>query len=462
MNSTQRLRLAVHPLKQRIRESSTQTSSILKPPQFKFHEIVDNKQVVEQNCIARNLPSVAATIPDILKLSRKRLDLINLVSPLLLRRRAVNAKLSSVKAPERRQELLLEAGPLKTQINSLKAERHETEVALTALCATLPNLTHPETPKHEAEIGKIGELKEKEVVKDHVEIAESLGLLDLRAGARTTGHAWYYLKGMGAQLELALVSYAVEMATKRGWILVKPPDVVRSEVALACGFRPRDEEGEQIYQLANVSINETGSEAEGGSLCLAGTAEIPLAAMHIEKLFKEDQLPIKYVGVGTAYRAEAGSRGKETRGLYRVHQFTKVELFAWTREEQSDAMLTEILELQKAIVEGLGLHGRILDMPPHELGNAAYRKYDIEAWMYGRQGWGEITSASNCTNYQSRRLNTRYRRKDASVLFAHTLNGTAMAVPRIIIAILESGLQKDGSVEIPIALRKYLGVDFIR
>jgi seryl-tRNA synthetase len=164
----------------------------------------------------------------------------------------------------------------------------------------------------------------------------------------------------------------------------------------------------------------------------------------------------------TAYRAEAGSRGKETRGLYRVHQFTKVELFAWTREEQSDAMLAEILELQKAIVEGLGLHARILDMPPHELGNAAYRKYDIEAWMYGRQGWGEITSASNCTDYQSRRLHTRYRRKDASVLFAHTLNGTAMAVPRIIIAILESGLQKDGSVEIPIALRKYLGVDFIR
>jgi seryl-tRNA synthetase len=266
MNPTQRLRLAVHPLKQRVRESSTQTSSILKLPQFKFQEIVDNKQVVEQNCIARNLPSVAATIPDILKLSRKRLDLINLASPLLLRRSALNTQLSSVKAPERRKKLLSEAAPLKTQINALKAERHEIEVALTALCATLPNSTHPETPKREAETGKIGELKEKEVVKDHVEIAESLDLLDLRAGARTTGHAWYYLKGMGAQLELALVSYAVEMATKRGWTLVKPPDVVRSEVALACGFRPRDEEGEQIYQLANVSVNETGSETEGGSL----------------------------------------------------------------------------------------------------------------------------------------------------------------------------------------------------
>ena len=186
--------------------------------------------------------------------------------------------------------------------------------------------------------------------------------------------------------------------------------------------------------------------------------------MNIEKIFKEDELPVKYVGVGTAYRAEAGSRGKESKGLYRVHQFTKVELFAWTRTEDSDAMLSEILELQKEIVEGLGLHARILDMPPHELGNAAYRKYDIEAWMHGRQGWGEITSASNCTDYQSRRLNTRYRpnEKDAKIQFVHTLNGTAMAVPRMIVAILESGVREDGSVEIPMALRKFLGVDCIR
>jgi seryl-tRNA synthetase len=405
---------------------------------------------------------VAASFSDIVKLHKKRLKLIAESSPVLLRRSEINKHLRKTRSLAVRESLISEAGLLKEKISALKEQTNETETALIALCNSLPNLTHPETPRAKVVIGKIGEWKEKKVVKEHVEIAQSLDLLDLRAGARTTGHAWYYLKGMAVQLELALVSYALEMAAKRGWKLVKPPDVVRMEVALACGFRPRDHEGEQIYQLANVSANNTGAKNGRGRLCLAGTAEIPLAAMHIEETFKESELPIKYVGVGTAYRAEAGSRGKETRGLYRVHQFTKVELFAWTREEQSDAMLTEILELQKAIVEGLGLCAQILDMPPHELGNSAYRKYDIEAWMYGSGRWGEITSASNCTDYQSRRLHTRYQRTDGKAFFAHTLNGTALAVPRMIIAILESGLQEDGSVEIPMALRKYVGVDFIR
>jgi seryl-tRNA synthetase len=268
---------------------------------------------------------------------------------------------------------------------------------------------------------------------------------------------------MAVQMELALVSYAIEMAMKKGWKLVKPPDVVRMDVALACGFRPRDKDGDQIYRLSNVTVDESGASVEDGHLCLAGTAEIPLAAMNMETTFDEKDLPIKYVGVGTAYRAEAGSRGRESKGLYRVHQFTKVELFACTRSQDSDEMLNEILDLQKEIVEGLGLHARILDMPAHELGNAAFAKYDIEAWLYGRQAWGEITSASNCTDYQSRRLNTRYRPvgKDAKLQFVHTLNGTAIAVPRMIIAILESGLQEDGTVEIPMALRKFIGADTI-
>jgi seryl-tRNA synthetase len=464
MNRAPCLRRAIRPLQQQLHLSSTQSTSILKPPHINFSGIVENEERVRQNCLARKLPNVAATIPEIIRLNEKRLEYIRTLSPLEFRRNVISAELGKMKDPVQRKSLLAEAANLKTKITTLKAEQDETVTALTSLAAAIPNDTHPETASTETEVGKIGELREKTTIKDHVEIAESLDILDLRAGARTTGHAWYYLKGLGAQLELALVSYAVEMAIKRGWKLVKPPDVVRTEVALACGFRPHDEEGDQIYQLANVSVNETGSHAESGSLCLAGTAEIPLAAMNIEKIFKEDELPVKYVGVGTAYRAEAESRGKESKGLYRVHQFTKVELFAWTRTEDSDAMLTEILELQKEIVEGLGLHARILDMPPHELGNAAYHKYDIEAWMHGRQGWGEITSASNCTDFQSRRLNTRYRpnEKDAKIQFVHTLNGTAMAVPRMIVAILESGVREDGSVEIPMALRKFLGVDCIR
>ena len=353
---------------------------------------------------------------------------------------------------------------MKTKLAPLVAQEKEITTELESLVFPLPNYTHPDTPSTEKEIGTIGELKKKTVVRDHIEIAEHLEILDLRSGARAVGHAWYYLKGMGVQLERALVSYAIDMAMQRGWQLVKPPDVVRTEVAIACGFRPRDEQGDQIYQLSNTAIEESATDTGTGSLCLAGTAEIPLAAMHIDHVFPEnhvEDLPVRYVGVGTAYRGEAGNRGRESKGLYRVHQFTKVELFAWTREEQSDQMLQEILQLQWDIVDSLGLHARILDMPPHELGNAAYRKYDIEAWMYGRQTWGEITSASNCTDYQSRRLNTMYRRKDGKQIFAHTLNGTAMAVPRMIIAILESGLQEDGSVVIPEVLHKYLGAEVI-
>ena len=379
-------------------------------------------------------------------------------------RKAELSKEMRTKFKDKQAGLREEAINLKTKLAPILAREKEIIAQLESLVLPLPNFTHPDVPSTETQVDIIGELREKTVVKDHIEIAEDLDILDLRAGAKTAGHAWYYLKGMGVQLERALVSYAIDMAVQRGWKLIKPPDVIRTEVAIACGFRPRDEQGDQIYQLSNTAIEESAKDTGTGNLCLAGTAEIPLAAMYMDHVFPEnlvEELPVRYVGVGTAYRAEAGNRGRESKGLYRVHQFTKVELFAWTTEETSDAMLGEILQLQKDIVGSLGLHARVLDMPPHELGNAAYRKYDIEAWMYGRQGWGEITSASNCTDYQSRRLNTQYRRRDGKHIFAHTLNGTAMAVPRMIIAILESGLQEDGSVAIPEVLQKYLGAEII-
>ena len=443
--------------------SAHQTAtSILKPPLLDIARIVENPAAIEQNCIARSLPKLASTVPEIVKANRRRLSLIQARSPLQLRRHIIHKQLRSIKNQEKRISLGKEAVSIKNQLAPILAEENETIKRLNALVAELPNFTHPQVPHVETEIRKIGSLQEKGGVKDHVEIAESLNLLDIQMAAKTTGHAWYYLKGMGVQLELALISYAIEMAVRHGWKLVKPPDVVRTELALACGFHPRDQRGDQIYQLANVAIGDAGADVDQGTLCLSGTAEIPLAAMHLDTIFKETELPVKYVGLGTAYRAEAGSRGRESRGLYRVHQFTKVELFAWTEQGKSDQMLEEILKLQEQIIEGLGLHARILDMPADELGNAAYRKYDIEAWMYGRQAWGEVTSASNCTDYQSRRLGTRYRRRDAKVLHAHTLNGTAMAVPRMIIAILESGLRNDGSVEIPAPLQKFIGADLIR
>jgi seryl-tRNA synthetase len=443
--------------------SASQTNAASRLTRFPINQLVENQAGIRRNCIARNIPSLAESIHEIGTFNDLRLEFLAAQSTLRARRNVISALLGKTTNKNLRNDLLTEASAIKAQLSQVEEAAEVNNERGLKILEALPNDMRPGTPPVETEVGTIGRLREKKVVKDHVEIAESLDLLDLLAGARTTGHAWYYLKGMAVQLELALVSYAIEMAMKRGWKLVKPPDVVRMDVALACGFRPRDKDGDQIYRLSNVTVDESGTSVEDGHLCLAGTAEIPLAAMNMERTFEEKDLPIKYVGVGTAYRAEAGSRGRESKGLYRVHQFTKVELFAWTRSQDSDEMLNEILVLQKEIVESLGLHARILDMPAHELGNAAYAKYDIEAWLYGRQAWGEITSASNCTDYQSRRLNTRYRPvgKDAKLQFVHTLNGTAMAVPRMIIAILESGFQEDGTIEIPMALRKFIGEDTI-
>ena len=454
-------------LRQQLRHSSNTTAIrpgplVLKPTPLTVKQVIEEYDEVHKNCLARNLPQVAASLPEIVTLNNLRLQQLQQVTHLKHQRNVNSTRIPQTKDPSARKRLLEEALTLKTKLSLFEHEYSVTINRLQYLLSAIPNQTHPSTPSTETEIDKIGELQEGKVAKDHVEIAEELDILDLPAGAKTTGHAWYYLKGMGVQLELALVSYAIDMAVRKGWKLVKTPDVVRTEIALACGFRPRDEEGDQIYRLAHSPLGGVDSVKEEGSLCLAGTAEIPLAAMHIDQIFREDELPQRYVGVGTAYRAEAGSRGKESKGLYRVHQFTKVELFAWTTLQDSDKMLNEILELQREIVDGLGLHARILEMPPHELGNAAYRKYDIEAWLYGRQAWGEITSASNCTNYQSRRLNTRYRDWHGQMQYVHTLNGTAIAVPRMIIAILENGLQEDGSVKIPDALEKYLGAKTIK
>lgn len=443
--------------------SSRQTKSSVLLDRLPISSIVENQAQIRRDCIARNLRNVAASIHEIGTFNDNRLRLLAVQSNLRARRNLISEALARPGSNFLREDLLNEASTLKSKLAQVENVMEVNNEKGLRLLESIPNALRPDTPSTEKEVGKIGHLQTKYWIKDHVEIAESLDLLDLVAGARTTGHAWYYLKGMAVQLELALVSYAIEVAMRRGWRLVKPPDVVRTDVASACGFRPRDEEGDQIYRLSNIRVGKSGSLAEEETLCLAGTAEIPLAAMNMETAVEEQDLPIKYVGVGTAYRAESGSRGRESKGLYRVHQFTKVELFAWTSPKDSDGMLAEIVELQKEIVDGLGLHARILQMPAHELGNAAYSKYDIEAWMYGRNAWGEITSASNCTDYQSRRLNTRYRPKgkDQKLRYVHTLNGTAVAVPRMIIAILESGLQKDGTVEIPVALRKYIGSDTI-
>jgi seryl-tRNA synthetase len=291
--------------------------------------------------------------------------------------------------------------------------------------------------------------------RDHVALAEALDLADFEAGASVAGQKFYFLKNEAVLLELGLVQYAMNALIREGYTPVITPDLARAEVLEGIGFIPRDPDPDkrQIYSIAD------------SDLCLIATAEITLGGMHRDKILDELQLPLKYVGLSHCFRTEAGAPGRDTRGLYRVHQFTKVEMFAFCAPDQSEAIHQELLAVEESIFQGLGLPHQVIDTCTGDLGGPAYRKYDLEAWMPGRGDkgeYGEVTSTSNCTDYQARRLGIRYKTPgQKGTRFVHTLNGTAVATTRAILAILENYQQVDGSVLIPEALRPWTGKDRI-
>ncbi len=291
--------------------------------------------------------------------------------------------------------------------------------------------------------------------KDHVALCEALDLADFEAGASVTGQKFYFLKNEAVLLELALVQYAMQSLIKHGYTPIITPDLARVEVLEGIGFIPRDPDPEkrQIYSI------------EGTDLCLIATAEITLGGMHRDQILDASALPRRYVGLSHCFRTEAGAPGRDTKGLYRVHQFTKVEMFTFCTPEQSEALHLELLGIEESIFQGLGLPYHVIDTCTGDLGGPAYRKYDLEAWMPGRgKGgeFGEVTSTSNCTDYQARRLNIRYKAPgQKGTRFVHTLNGTAVACTRAILAILENNQQADGSVTVPEALRGWVGKDRI-
>lgn len=356
----------------------------------------------------------------------------------------------SIKFSKDKRALGEEAGLAKKEMKEAETKMREATGVLNSIMELVPNVIHPSVPQgDDFEVVEIIN-PDKTFKSDlgHYEIGHNLSLLDTKTSANTSGYGWYYLLGQGAQLEQALVAYVLDKARGHGWMTVAPPTIIRKSVAHACGFKPRDVGGEkQIYAI------------EDQDHCLAGTAEIPLAAWAADKSFKYTSDPVKVSGVSRSYRAEAGARGADTKGLYRVHEFTKVELFAWTMSpETADKILEDMLTFQKSVVLDLGLKARVLNMPAHELGYPAAKKYDIEAWLPGRGDWGEITSTSNCLDYQSRRLHTTFKLKDAKRVYAQTLNGTALAVPRVIAAICESNYDPETeTVAVPEVLQKYMG-----
>ncbi|MBM4020106.1 MAG: serine--tRNA ligase, partial [Planctomycetes bacterium] len=347
---------------------------------------------------------------------------------------------------------------LKTRIGDLEARLAAVEAALRDEQSRIPNLSHPDSPvgpdeAHNKELRRWGDIPKFDFKPlDHVAIGEALDLVDFDSATKVAGANFYFLKNEAVLLELALVRFALETLRAEGFTLHATPDLAKMRVLEGTGFSPRGAET-QIYRI------------EGFDLGLIATAEITLGGMLMDEIIPASRLPLKAGGVSHCFRVEAGAYGRAGRGLYRVHQFTKVEMFAFTRPEDSDAAHLELLRIEEGIYRRLGIPYRVLDIATGDLGGPAYRKFDLEAWMPGRGdggAWGEITSTSNCTDYQARRLGIRFRREPgAKPELVHTLNGTAIAVSRTLLAILENFQQADGSVLVPEALRPLCGLDRI-
>ncbi|KAI0156416.1 hypothetical protein GGR57DRAFT_463379 [Xylariaceae sp. FL1272] len=373
-----------------------------------------------------------------------------------------------------KEQLLAEARQLKASLSGIEEAESTIQTTMTELALAIPNTTSPSTPiGTEPEVlsyinephPALTSSSSDRIWRSHVHIGSELGILDFAGAAKTSGWGWYYLLDEGAQLEQALIQYVLTAVTRMpGWRQVAPPSLVYSHIAAACGFQPRDTNGEtQIYALAQSPDDKSRGKPE---LSLAGTAEIPLAGMKSDTIMESSELPAKRVGVSRCYRAEAGARGAETKGLYRVHEFTKVEMFAWTAPDHdaTEDVFDEMVDIQTEILSSLGLHCRVLEMPSTDLGASAYRKIDIEAFFPSRaaqglnDGWGEVTSASICTDYQSRRLGTRLRGDGGKGMdFPWTVNGTAIAIPRVLAAVLENGwVEEGGYVDVPECLRPWM------
>uniref|UniRef100_A0A8D0A976 Serine--tRNA ligase, mitochondrial n=1 Tax=Sander lucioperca TaxID=283035 RepID=A0A8D0A976_SANLU len=339
---------------------------------------------------------------------------------------------------------------IRNRLNQLYPKETELDQEHYGRALRLPNATHPDVPVGDESQARVVELVGQKPEFDfkprgHVELGEELGLIRQRHLAHVSGHRSYYLRGAGARLQTALQNFALDTLQRRGFIPMVVPDMLKGAVFEGCGMQPNAHRS-QVYSL---------DQARFPDLNLAGTGEVGVAGkIHSSSLT---------VCSSTCYRAETDT-GRETWGLYRVHHFNKVEMFGITADEtgeESSQLLGEFVSLQKEMFSALELHYRVLDMPTQELGPPAHRKYDIEAWMPGRDSYGEISSGSNCTDYQSRRLNILYEREDGSLQYAHTVNATACAIPRTIIAILETHQTKDGTVRVPRALQPYLGLEVI-
>jgi seryl-tRNA synthetase len=412
--------------------------------------IREDPERVRRSIAHRNLDPQQVNVDRLLELDQSWRQDQARVDELRNQRNSISASIKKLSGDERQNAIAQVKGikqelvELEDRVASLKEQRD-------ALLKRVPNLLAEDVPigktdEDNVEIRRWGEVPELGFEpRTHVELGQLTDTIDFERAAKVTGSNFYYLKNEAALLEVALLSYAQSMLLAQGFIPFVTPDIARDRVLEGIGFAPRGPET-QIYSIENEERS------------LVGTAEITLGGYHADEILDGETLPLKLVGISHCFRTEAGAYGKESRGLYRVHQFSKAEMFVLCHQEDSAALHDEMLGYEEAILQGLGIPYRVVNVCSGDLGAPALKKYDLEAWMPGRGDYGEVTSCSNCTDYQSRRLNIRYRPEaGTSPRYVHMLNGTAVAVSRTLIAIYENFQEADGSVRIPDPLRPYAG-----
>jgi seryl-tRNA synthetase len=413
--------------------------------------VADNVDLVATNCRQRGSSADVARFAELDRLRRQMqadIDRLNQQAG------QVSKSIATAADAAEREARKSEGRRLREEVSAFEGKLGEIVQESDDILRAIPNLTHPAAPVGgedaavEIRLGRtpVADFDFKPL--DHVDLGGRLKLFDFEAGAKVAGHGFYFLTNDAVLLELALQRYAVDLLMRESFTVMTTPDLARDSILEGTGFMPRGPET-QIY-----SIN-------GSDLSLIATAEITLGGAMHERIFEADELPLKLCGISHCFRTEAGAHGRATRGLYRVHQFTKIEMFAYTLPEQSEDMHNYLLDLECELFDGLGIPYRVIDTASGDLGGPAYRKFDLEAWMPGRgeKGeWGEVTSTSNCTDYQARRLAVRYRKPgEKGTSYVHTLNGTAIAISRAIIAILENYQCSDGSIVVPDALVPWMG-----
>ena len=418
-----------------------------------YRFIKENLDAVKENIKNRN---ISANADVVVELYDKRNAVVTKRQELQQRRNENAAAMKGKMDAESRQTLVEEGKRIKDAISEIEKECVEIEAHLEEAARKIPNMAHPDAPvgkldTENLEVKKVGVPRKFEFqARDHVQLMEELDLVDFERGTKVSGPKFYYLKNEAVFLEQALIMYALGILRKHGFTTFITPDIARQEILQGIGFNPRGNES-NVYCV----------EDEG--TCLVATAEITLGGYHSGEILERDSLPLMYCGLSHCFRREAGSAGQFSKGLYRVHQFDKVEMFVYCLPEQSDALHEKLRAIEEEIFTGLEIPFRVVDTCTGDLGAPAYRKWDLEAWMPGRNGgeYGEVTSTSNCTDYQARRLGVRFKDSDGKNKFVHMLNGTAIAVGRAMLAIVENFQNADGSITIPKVLVPFCGFEKI-